>query len=68
VAGGPFFDPEADAALISALLSGLANPLVEVEVVESDINDLDLARAMADELDALVHGSTGKVPTELGQE
>src|SRR4051812_40995645 len=49
VAGGPFHDPEADAALFDAVRAGCAG---EVELVEHDrdINDPAFARALADAL------------------
>lgn len=54
VPGAPFFDPEADQAMIEALVSGVDNPLIDVEVVDCDINDPGLALAMANALDDLV--------------
>src|SRR3954469_10440388 len=49
VAGGPFHDPEADAALFDAVRAGCAG---EVELVEHDrdINDPAFARALAEAL------------------
>lgn len=66
VPGGPFFDPEADEALLGALRSELDNPLVELEVVESDINDPELGVTMAETLDRLVRsGSRTSTPGHL---
>jgi uncharacterized protein (UPF0261 family) len=49
VAGGPFHDPDADAALFDAIRAGCAG---EVELVERDcdINDPAFARGLADAL------------------
>jgi uncharacterized protein (UPF0261 family) len=49
VAGGPFHDPKADAALFDAVRAGCAG---EVELVEldCDINDPAFARGLADGL------------------
>jgi uncharacterized protein (UPF0261 family) len=49
VAGGPFHDPQADAALFDAVRAGCAG---EIELVEldCDINDLAFARGLADAL------------------
>jgi uncharacterized protein (UPF0261 family) len=53
VPGGPFHDPDADAALFTALRDGLA---AHVELVELDqpINDEAFAHAMAGHLDRLI--------------
>jgi uncharacterized protein (UPF0261 family) len=47
--GQPFHDPEADEALFSALRENL-NENVEVRELETDINDTEFARAMAERL------------------
>jgi len=52
VAGGAFHDPEADAALFDAIRSNI-EPRVQVEEIDTDINDPAFATAMADELDRL---------------
>lgn len=53
VEGKPFYDPEADRALIEALKANLA-PHVEVHEWDTDINDPAFARAMAARLDELI--------------
>jgi len=50
VAGQPFHDPEADAALFDALRANL-DPGVDVRYVETDLNDPAFAVAMADTFD-----------------
>jgi uncharacterized protein (UPF0261 family) len=52
VDGQPFYDPAADAALITALRATL-NPRVQVREMDTDINDPAFARAMADALHEL---------------
>jgi uncharacterized protein (UPF0261 family) len=54
VAGQPFHDPEADAALIGALREGVDRERVEVHEVEADVNDPAFATAMADRLHELI--------------
>jgi uncharacterized protein (UPF0261 family) len=49
--GGPFYDPEADAALFNAVRAGCAG-VVEVIEVDCDINDPRFARSLADGLAA----------------
>ncbi len=51
--GGPFYDPEADQALIENLKANL-RPDIEVHEWDTDINDSALARAMAERLDELI--------------
>nr|BBH93183.1 hypothetical protein KTA_13820 [Thermogemmatispora argillosa] len=51
--GQPFYDPEADQALISALKADL-QPHVEVHELDMDINDPRFAQAMARRLDELI--------------
>ncbi|WP_287426456.1 Tm-1-like ATP-binding domain-containing protein [Thermomicrobium sp.] len=53
VEGKPFYDPEADQALIEALEANLA-PHIEVHEWDTDINDPAFARAMAARLDELI--------------
>jgi len=52
VAGQPFYDAEADAALMGELRAGL-KPGVELVEMDTDINDPIFARAMAERLDAM---------------
>ncbi len=52
VEGKPFFDAEADAALMGELRAGL-RPDVELVEVDTDVNDPAFATAMAERLDAL---------------
>jgi uncharacterized protein (UPF0261 family) len=59
--GGPFFDPDADAALLAGLRETLA-PAVEVHEVDAHINDETFAVAMAARLDELCHPTTGGTP------
>ena len=53
VSGGPFWDPEADGAFISALLDNL-DSRIRAQVIEAHINDEGFADAAVDELLALV--------------
>ncbi|TQM11537.1 Tm-1-like ATP-binding domain-containing protein [Pseudonocardia kunmingensis] len=56
VAGGPFHDPAADAALFDALRAGLDPTRVELVELDAEINDPDFARAMAARLsDHIAH-------------
>lgn len=57
VEGKPFYDPEADRALIEALKANLA-PHIEVHEWNTDINDPAFARAMAARLDELIRAQT----------
>jgi uncharacterized protein (UPF0261 family) len=54
--GQPFFDASADAALFSALRSGIG---ANVELIEMDcnVNDDEFADAMVEKLDSFVKGS-----------
>jgi uncharacterized protein (UPF0261 family) len=54
--GGPFFDPDADAALLAGLHETLA-PSVEVHEVDANINDPAFAAAMAQRLDEYLGGA-----------
>ena len=51
--GQPFFDPEADAALFSALRSGVGGN-VELVELECNVNDDAFADAMVEKLDGFV--------------
>jgi len=51
--GGPFYDPEADRALVENLKANL-RPDIEVHEWDTDINDPAFARAMAERLDELI--------------
>ena len=59
VEGGPFFDPEADAALLAGLRETL-HPSVEVHQVDADVNDPAFAVAIAARLDEFLIGQQGK--------
>jgi uncharacterized protein (UPF0261 family) len=54
--GGPFFDAEADAALLAGLRETLA-PSVEVHEVDAHVNDPAFAVAMAARLDEFLGGA-----------
>lgn len=54
--GGPYHDPEADAALFDALREGLSGSPVDVTSMETDFNDPEFGRAAAERLHALVPG------------
>jgi uncharacterized protein (UPF0261 family) len=54
--GGPFFDAEADAALLAGLRETLA-PSVEVHEVDAHVNDPEFAVAMAARLDDFLGGT-----------
>jgi uncharacterized protein (UPF0261 family) len=54
--GGPFYDPDADAALRAGLRETLA-PSVEVHEVDADVNDPAFAVAMAARLDDFLVGT-----------
>jgi uncharacterized protein (UPF0261 family) len=53
--GGPFFDPDADAALLAGLRETL-DPSVEVHEVDTHVNDPAFAVAMAGRLDEFLGG------------
>ncbi|GCE23803.1 hypothetical protein KDK_76030 [Dictyobacter kobayashii] len=53
VEGGPFYDPQADQALIENLTNNL-NKDIEVHKLDMDLNDPRFARAMASRLDEYV--------------
>jgi uncharacterized protein (UPF0261 family) len=59
VAGKPFYDPVADAALIGALKADLRKGIA-VREFETDINDPKFARAMARELAQAIGGASRK--------
>jgi uncharacterized protein (UPF0261 family) len=48
--GGPFYDPDADAALIGALRESIGKN-VEVREMDANINEPEFAAAMAAKLD-----------------
>jgi uncharacterized protein (UPF0261 family) len=54
--GGPFFDPDADAALLAGLHETL-DPSVEVHEVDAHVNDPAFAVAMAGRLDEFLGGA-----------
>ena len=54
VAGGPFHDPEADEALIQAVVAA-ANPSVELIHVHGSVNDPAVAELMANSLLNHIH-------------
>jgi uncharacterized protein (UPF0261 family) len=54
VEGAPFADPDADAALFDALLSGLEGSRVAVHDVDAAINDEGFGRAAAEALHELI--------------
>ena len=54
--GGVFFDPAADAALIEALRRTL-DPRIACTVVDTDVNDGQFARTMAETLDGFLRGT-----------
>jgi uncharacterized protein (UPF0261 family) len=53
--GGPFWDPEADAAFLDALQADLS-PEIEVEVRDAHINDPEFADAAVDTLLGMLEG------------
>ena len=57
-AGQPFYDPEADHALISNLKADLDTTKVTLRELDADINDPHFARAMAEELIKLIEVKT----------
>ena len=63
-AGGPFYDPAADQALIDNLKQGL-RPDIEVHELDMDINDERFAHAMANRLDELIRepSAVGRRPS-----
>ena len=56
IEGGPFFDPEADAACFAALKEELWGSGVVVHEVDAAINDPGFGRTAADALHALIRG------------
>jgi uncharacterized protein (UPF0261 family) len=57
VEGGPFHDPEADAALLAGLRETLSDA-VEVHELDLDVNDPAFADAMADRLHEMLSTAT----------
>ncbi|WP_251343036.1 Tm-1-like ATP-binding domain-containing protein [Haloplanus halophilus] len=60
VEGGPFHDPEADAALFDALRDGIDDDVERIEMA-TDVNDPAFARRIARRLDAYLR-SSGAAP------
>lgn len=58
VEGGPFHDPEADAALFESIRSTLDRDRVELIELDLDINHPEFAMAMADKLVTFVRAAT----------
>jgi uncharacterized protein (UPF0261 family) len=56
VDGGPFHDPDADAALLEGLRETLADH-VEVHELDTDVNDDRFADAMADRLHEMIRST-----------
>lgn len=54
ISDGPFWDPDADSALLQALRGALADSAVDIIEVEASINDRTFAVAAAEELDRLI--------------
>jgi uncharacterized protein (UPF0261 family) len=54
VEGGPYYDPEADAALFAELRAGLAGSDVTIHEADVPINEPSFGIAMADSLHALI--------------
>ncbi|MDW8060339.1 MAG: Tm-1-like ATP-binding domain-containing protein [Thermomicrobium sp.] len=67
VEGKPFYDPEADRALIEALKAHLA-PHIEVHEWDTDINDPAFARAMAVRLDEMIRSQASRATETTEQE
>jgi uncharacterized protein (UPF0261 family) len=65
VAGGPFHDPVADAALFRELRAGL-RPGIEVIEMATDINDPAFATAMAERFDELYRSWAAARQTSVG--
>jgi uncharacterized protein (UPF0261 family) len=57
VDGQPFRDAEADEALFAALRDGLDRDRVDLEEIDADMNDPELADAMAERLHALIEAA-----------
>jgi len=58
VAGGPFFDSDADSALFDALRSGLAGSDVSIQELDVAINEPGFGAAAADALHASIKGAS----------
>lgn len=61
VEGGPFHDPEADAALFDSIRSTVDRDRVELIELDLDINHPEFAEAMANKLDGFVRAATEEV-------
>jgi uncharacterized protein (UPF0261 family) len=57
VPGGPFFDPEADAALFDAVRASVGSA-VELHELDTDVNDPRFAAATAQRLHELIEGAS----------
>lgn len=60
VEGGPFYDPEADAALFDAVKTNLEGSGVPIHEYECAVNDEGFGRAMAERLHELIRNNSGK--------
>ena len=60
VEGGPFYDPEADAALFDAVKTNLEGSGVPIHEHECAVNDEGFGRAMAERLHELIRNQSGK--------
>ena len=60
VEGGPFYDPEADAALFDAVKTNLDGSGVPIHEHECAVNDEGFGRAMAERLHELIRNQSGK--------
>lgn len=67
VVGAPFHDPEADRALFDALTEGLS-PDVEVHRLDTDINDVVFADAIADRFDEMHRACAQERDQEVARE
>ncbi|MGW7310365.1 Tm-1-like ATP-binding domain-containing protein, partial [Streptomyces sp. NPDC054835] len=62
VAGGPFADPDADAAGLQALRRAVAGSGVRIHELDAHVNDASFAVAMADRLHRLIGDHTPPAP------
>jgi uncharacterized protein (UPF0261 family) len=65
VAGGPFYDPDADRALFDALRGNLDPGAAELVELDTDINDPAFADAMVERLHQAIVSRRGDTRTEL---
>jgi uncharacterized protein (UPF0261 family) len=61
VKGGAFYDPEADQELFDAVRAGLRDSSVELVELNSDINDVEFADAMVQQLHTAISGAGSAV-------